>query len=147
MADVKKELVQMLNQALEMEHAARIQYLAHAELVSGMCSEAIIARLKELADDEKEHEDMFREMIGGYLGGAPSMGLAETKDARASKEILSVNLQDEKDAVDFYKKIYRKIIDSQADLPYAFETLEHKLRHIIIDEQEHISELGQLLDE
>lgn len=33
MADVKQELIGMLNKALELEYAARIQYLAHATLV------------------------------------------------------------------------------------------------------------------
>ena len=28
---IKEELLKMLNHALELEHAARIQYLAHAE--------------------------------------------------------------------------------------------------------------------
>lgn len=38
MADVKEELVKMLNKALEPEHAGSIQYLAHAEPVDEMCS-------------------------------------------------------------------------------------------------------------
>jgi len=56
-----------------------------------------------------------------------------------------VNLTDEKAAIDFYKQIYQKVIASKEALPYEFETLEHQIRHVIIDEQEHVSELSLLL--
>jgi bacterioferritin (cytochrome b1) len=145
MADIKKELITMLNHALELEHAARIQYLAHAELVNGLGAEAIIERLKEIASDELKHEEKFRNLIGGYLGGEPTMGLAETHRAKDVKKILEVNLKGEKEAIDFYKQIYRKVIESQRDLQYQFETLEHEIRHVIVDEQEHVVELSLLL--
>ncbi len=145
MSDIKKELIQMLNRALELEHAARIQYLAHAELIKGINAEPIIERLKEIAGDEQKHEDMFRTMIGSYLGGEPVMTLAETHQADGTQKILEINLKGEKDAIDFYKQIYRKIIENREKMPYEAETLEHQLRHVIIDEQEHVVELSTLL--
>jgi bacterioferritin (cytochrome b1) len=141
----KDELVKMLNQALELEHAARIQYLAHAEQVDGLNSEPIIARLKEIAGDEKNHEDMFRELIGGYLDGIPSMGMAQPHAAKTVPEILEVNLRDEKHAVDVYLGIMAKIKEMKDELKYEYLQLEHSVRHIIMDEQEHISELKLLL--
>ena len=141
----KEELIAMLNQALALEHAARIQYLSHAELVDGLGAEPIIDRLKELADDEKSHEDTFREMIGAYLGGVPAMGLAETKSASTIKEILEINLASEKHAIDVYLEIYKKIAEMKDELKYEFYQLEHKMRHIIQDEQEHITEIKLLL--
>lgn len=134
-----------MNKALELEHAARIQYLTHAEQVDGLNAEPVIARLKELAEDEKEHEAMFREMIGSYLGGVPSMGMAETHPATSLQEILEVNLKDERHAVDVYTGILKKISEMKGELKYEFFQLEHKTRHIIQDEQEHITELKLLL--
>jgi rubrerythrin len=145
MNDSKKELVQMLNHALELEHAARIQYLAHAELINGINAEKIIERLQEIASDEQKHEGIFRNLIGSYLGAEPSMALAETHKAKDTKEILEVNLKGEKEAIDFYEQIYQKIRDNKKDLQYIFETLEHGIRHVILDEQEHIVELSLLL--
>ncbi len=145
MAEIESELVNMLDRALELEHAARIQYLAHAELIKGMNAESLIARLKEIAGDEAKHEDIFRNLIGSYLGGEPSMGIAETHRAKEAGEILKVNRKGEKDALDFYKEIYKKISENKAAFPYEFETLEHELRHIIIDEEEHVVELTLLL--
>jgi len=145
MADIKKELIEMLNKALELEHAARIQYLAHAELIKGINAEPIIARLKEIASDELKHEELFRELIGAYLGGEPVMSLAETHKAKETKNILEVNLKGEKDAIDFYKQIYQMVKDNKKSFQYAFEALEHNIRHVILDEQEHVTELSLLL--
>ena len=88
---------------------------------------------------------MFRNLIGGYLGGAPSMKLDETHNAKGTKAILDINLKNEKEAIDFYKQIYRKAVDNKDSFPYEFETIEHALRHVIIDEQEHVVELSLLL--
>lgn len=143
----KEELVNLLNKALELEQAARIQYLSHSELVDGLNAETIIARLREIAQDEEKHADVFRKLIGDYLGGVPSMKIAETHPAATLDEILRVNLKDEKDTVDFYVKIMEKIKEERKNLPYEFLTLEHGLRHIIMDEQEHITELKRLLAE
>lgn len=145
MNNIKEELTKMLNKALKLEHAARIQYLTHAELVKGAGAEKIIERLKEIASDEQEHEEIFRELIGDYLGGKPTMGLAETFEAKDTKEILEVNLKGEKEAVDFYKRIYKKVVENKEHLQYEYETLEHGIRHVIMDEQEHIVELYLLL--
>ena len=145
MEEIKNELIVMLNQALELEHAARIQYLAHAELIKGINAESIIARLKEIASDEAKHEDKFRDLIGNYLDGEPSMGIAKTHKAKETASILEVNLKDEKAAIDFYNTIYKKVIENKEKLPYVFETLEHEIRHVIIEEEQHVTELSVLL--
>ena len=36
MENIKEQLIKMLNQALELEHAARIQYLAHFDMLTGL---------------------------------------------------------------------------------------------------------------
>ncbi|MDD5439760.1 MAG: ferritin-like domain-containing protein [Candidatus Omnitrophica bacterium] len=145
MAAVKKELIGMLNKALELEHAARIQYLCHAELIKGLNAEKIIDRLTEIASDEEKHEKKFRNLIGNYLDGEPSMGMAPTHRASEVPEILKINRKGEKEAIDFYKEIYQKVVDAKKDLPYEFETLEHEIRHVILDEEEHVAELTVLL--
>ena len=145
MSAVKDKLIEMLNRALELEHAARIQYLAHAELVKGLNSEPIVERLKEIASDEQKHEEIFRTLIGAYLGGNPSMKIEKTYEADKIEKILEVNLKGEKDAIDYYRQIYRFIVDNKSEFPYEFERLEHQVRHVIMDEEEHVVELSNLL--
>ncbi len=145
MADTKKTLLDMFNKGLTLEHAARIQYLAHAEMIKGENAEKLIERLKEIASDEQKHEEKFRELIGDYFGGEPTMDLAETHRASSLKPILEINLKAEKEAIDFYKQIYQFASENKKDLQYQYETVEHEIRHIIIDEQEHVTELELLL--
>ena len=135
----------MLNRGIELEYSARIQYLAHAEKIKGPYSEKIVERLKEIASDELKHEEMFRNLIANYLNGSVSMKLEAVHDATSDKEIFEVNLKGEKDAIDFYKQIYQKALECKKELQYEYETIEHELRHIIIDEQEHVVELSLLL--
>ncbi len=142
---IAEDLVNLLNKALELEHAAYVQYLSHAELVDGLMAEPIMARLREIAGDEAKHQKEFRTMISDYLGGVPSMGIAKTYPAQTIEQILKQNLANEKEAVDFYNTIMVKIVEHKKDLPYEFWALEHSLRHIIIDEQEHIAELKILM--
>lgn len=141
-----EELMALLNKALEMEHQAYIQYLGHAELVDGLISEPIEARLKEIAEDEERHQKMLRAVIGKILSGTPSLKMTEAHPGGSITEILKVNLSDEIEAVDIYTKILEKLSEEKANLPYQYLKIEHEIRHILIDEQEHISELKQLLE-
>jgi bacterioferritin (cytochrome b1) len=144
MATLREELISLLNKALELEHAARFQYLSHAEQVKGLYSEKAIERLKEIAADEEKHEQKFRNLIGAYLDGVPSMGVSPTKAANTIEDILRINLASEMQGVDLYQTIYEKICACKHDLRYKYHYMEHELRHIIVDEEEHIAELRQL---
>ncbi len=138
----KEGIIRLLNHALELEHAAHIQYLSHAELVAGINAEPIIARLKEIANDESEHQKKFRNLIG-LLGGVPGMGMAETHAADSIQEILERNLKDEKEAIDTYRKILAELRNEKQG--YYDCLLEHEVRHILMEEQEHVTELELLL--
>ncbi|MCX8158208.1 MAG: ferritin-like domain-containing protein [Candidatus Diapherotrites archaeon] len=140
-----EEIINLLNKALETEHQANIQYLSHAEVVDGINSEPIIERLKEIAEDEKKHAAMLRTLIGDYLDGVPAITMAKAKNATTIEDIIKTNLKDEKEAVELYTQILEKVREAKQELPYNFLKIEHDLRHIIMDEQEHIAELRKLL--
>jgi bacterioferritin (cytochrome b1) len=137
----------MLNQALELEHAQRIQYLAHRELIDGLNAGPLMARLMDNAEDEEKHEEKFRTLIGDYLGGTPSMAIAETHPAESIEQILHTNLNDKRHAADVYQGILAKIVQSKDQLKYEYFQLEHEVRHILMEEQEHIAEIKILLAE
>ncbi|MFQ3675974.1 MAG: ferritin-like domain-containing protein, partial [Endomicrobiia bacterium] len=108
---IKKDIAEMINKAVELEYAARIQYLAHAEKVKGLNSEPIIERLKEIAGDELKHEEIFRTLVTNYLNSDVTTKIEKINDASEIKQILEVNLKGEKDAIDYYKQIYKKIVE------------------------------------
>jgi len=142
---IKEDLILLLNQALELEHAQRIQYLSHRELIDGTGAEPLMARLKDNADDEAGHEARFRTLIGDYLGGTPTMSIGETHPAKTIEQILQTNLNDERHAVDVYKGIMAKVSQMKDQLKYEYFQIEHEIRHIIMEEEEHIAELKILL--
>jgi len=139
----KEKIIELLNHGLELEHAAYVQYLSHAEIVEGTDAEPIIARLKEIANDEKGHQEKFRTLIGD-LGGVPSVDFTSRHPATTIKQILEVNLKDEKTAVDTYRKIL-EALKKEKSKGYYDHLLEHEIRHILMEEQEHITELELLL--
>jgi bacterioferritin (cytochrome b1) len=139
----KEKIIRLLNQALELEHAAFVQYLSHAEIVEGINAEPIISRLKEIASDEKDHQEKFRTLIGA-LGGVPSTNFSQRHPATTIKQILEVNLKDEKTAVDTYRNILKELKKEKGQ-GYYDHLLEHDIRHILTEEQEHITELELLL--
>jgi bacterioferritin (cytochrome b1) len=139
----KEKIIELLNHGLELEHAAFIQYLSHAEMVDGINAEPVIARLKEIANDEKGHQEKFRTLIGD-LGGIPSVNFTQRHPAKTVQEILEVNLKDEKTAVDTYRQILEELKKEKGQ-GYYDHLLEHEIRHILMEEQEHITELELLL--
>jgi len=96
MNNIKKNLAEMINKAIELEYSARIQYLAHAEKIKGINSEPLIERLKEIAGDELKHEEIFRNLVANYLGSDVSTKLEKIYDASNIKQILETNLKGEK---------------------------------------------------
>jgi len=142
------ELLTLLNTALELEHAAAIQYFTHAQLLSGPGCEPLIARLEDSAKDEQAHAAKLRTLIGDYLLAVPSMGVAGTRTAGGLLDILQTNLTSEREAIVQYQKIldwlHKALAENNANgLPY--HTLEHDIRHLLMEEQEHVAELARLL--
>ncbi|MEW5996570.1 MAG: ferritin-like domain-containing protein [Candidatus Micrarchaeota archaeon] len=142
----KAKLIELLNRGLELEHQAEAQYLSHATLLVGETADTIAARLTEIAGDEHKHAGMFRDCLE-ILDAAPSIRMHEGYPAIGTAKILRTNLKNERDAVKFYRTIVAELNKSRAELPYEYEFIEHKLRHIIIDEEEHALELRTLLNE
>ena len=140
-----KALVKAFNEALELEQAAVIQYLSHAQMICGRDSEPMIARVREIAGDELKHAETCREIIGSYLGGMPSMGVAETHPEKELSKILEINLAGKKHAVEVYAGILSLLDSEKEELKYEYHKLEHSVRHIIFDEEEHIFQLRLLL--
>lgn len=141
------ELLDMLNKALEMEHAAAIQYRTHAENVTGPYADPIMAHLRELADDEDGHAAKLRTLISDYLKQIPTMFVSTVVDAIQYSDIIATNIASEQDAIKVYNEIYNAITGKfKADLANAemFHTFEHEIRHILMEEVEHVTELQRI---
>ena len=134
----KKKLIKILNEALAQEHACQIRYLTHAAVITGPYAELVSNRLKEIAEDEKNHAIQLRDRITA-LGGTPTMEIAKEGliPARTLEEILQVNLSEEETAIKLYRSILHAV-GQEGEILY--ETIED----IFKDEQEHREELERL---
>jgi len=99
-----------------------------------------IARLKEIANDEKGHQEKFRTLIGD-LGGIPSVDFTPRHPATTIKQILEVNLEDEKQQLTPTGQILDELKKENGQ-GYYDHLLDMKIRHILMEEQEHITEFG-----
>ena len=135
---MSKKLVDMLNKALEQEHACSIRYATHAATVTGPYAETVAARLKEISGDEVLHAEMLRDRIL-TLGGTPSMQVSaeDLKYADNLEDMLAINIDEEKHAIKVYLTILR-------DIPEDNIILRRCIEDIIRDEQEHLEELENL---
>jgi bacterioferritin (cytochrome b1) len=98
----------------------------------------VATRLKEIAADEWLHAEKLRDRILA-LGGTPSMGVSteDLRPARTLDAILTVNIAEEKEAIEGYTVILEQVPISNVIL---FQTLQELIR----DEQEHLEELEAL---
>ncbi len=136
-----KALVENLNRMLAEEHACAIRYATHAATVAGPYAEAVSARLKEISGDEVLHAEKLRDRILA-LGGTPTMQVSrdDLTPATTLAEILKINMEEERGAIESYTEILKKVSPSNVLL---FQTIQE----IIRDEQEHLEELEALREQ
>jgi bacterioferritin (cytochrome b1) len=141
------QLVTMINNALENEHAAYVQYLSHAKIVKGINAKPIINRLKGIARDHRHHQKKLRHLLGDYLGAVPSMKIGKTYEADNIDKILKTNLKFEKDTIDHYMKTLAELNKEKNNLPYEFLKINFALERIVRRDESHVSQLSRLLGE
>ncbi len=136
-----KQTIESLNRMLAQEHACAIRYATHAAVITGPYAEAVSTRLREISSDEVMHAQKLRARITA-LGGTPTMSVqtSDLKPALRLKEILDVNITEERSAIASYKRILEGIPRMNIIL---FETVEE----LLMEEQEHLEELENLLPE
>jgi bacterioferritin (cytochrome b1) len=142
------ELIQIINQALTMEHAAYLQYVTHAEQLKGCCSEPNIAQLREQAADELKHATELRRILSDFFGAVPTTDAAPVKSSTGElAEVLDLNIASEKEAITLYRQIYQIIQDlkvGSSDMVFCWFNFEEAIREILVDEEQHAAELIRL---
>lgn len=134
----KEKLIELLNKDLELEYAAAIQYIQHAAVMTGAMYGDVIKEIKIHANEEIQHAITLADQID-FLGGTPSVTVAEIKTAQGNEEMLQQDLDGELDAVARYK-----VRIEQAEFLKEF-ALAQQLRTILAMEQEHAMDLQQAL--
>ena len=130
----KQKITEMLNQDIEGEHAAIIQYLSHAYAMG----EGEMAReIEALAREEMRHLDWLAETVA-ELGGTPSLerGVMRT-GGKAVSEWMSNDILQEDDAIKLYKEHIKAIDDPR---------IKRLLKRILSDEESHRGNFVHFVD-
>jgi len=140
-----EKVVNILNEALATEIVCVLRYMHHYFMATGVHAKAVSAEFKEHADAEREHADEIAERIQ-QLGGKPDFNPRTLMERSASQYIEGETLGDmiredliaERIVIDVYNQMIRYIGDKDP-------TTRVLLEHILGEEEEHASDLSDLL--
>ncbi|MFW6041182.1 MAG: ferritin-like domain-containing protein [Thermoplasmatota archaeon] len=134
-----EEFIEKLNYDLEWEYAAAVQYIQHQAVLSGAAYNNIAEELAIHAEEELQHAIQLADQID-YLGGTPSVNVQDIKISDDAEEMLTQDLEGERDAIRRYKNRIR-----QAEALEEYATAQ-TVRQILVTEQEHEMDLMDALD-
>jgi bacterioferritin len=130
----KKKIIEMLNQDIEGEHGAIIQYLQHAY---AMGEGEMACEIEALAREEMRHLDWLAETVV-ELGGTPSLTRGNMRmGGKAVSEWMSNDVLLEEDAIKLYKEHIKAIDDPK---------IKRLLKRILSDEESHRGDFIHFLD-
>ncbi len=121
----KGKIIAILNQDIEGEHGAIIQYLTHAY---AMGEGEMACEIEALAREEMRHLDWLAETIV-MLGGIPSLERGKMRmGGQAVADWMKNNVQLEEDAITLYKEHIKAVDDPK---------IKRLLQRILSDEESH----------
>ena len=130
----KEEIVALLNQDLEGEHGAIIQYLSHAY---AMGEGELACEIEALAREEMRHLDWLAETIV-ELGGKPSMKRGKMRmEGKSVPDWMKNDVLLEQDAINMYKEHIKAIGDRK---------IKRLLKRILSDEESHHGDFVHFVD-
>ena len=130
----KEKIVEMLNEDIEGEHAAIIQYLVHA---FAMGEGEMSCEIEAIAREEMRHLDWLAETIV-ELGGAPSLERGEMRSGgKAVPDWMKNDVLQEEDAIKLYKEHIKAIDDPK---------IKRLLKRILSDEESHHGDFKHFVD-
>jgi bacterioferritin len=130
----KAEIIALLNQDLEDEHGAIIQYLTHAY---AMGEGEMACEIEAIAREEMRHLDLLAEAIV-ELGGKPSLKRGKMiMTGKAVANWMKNDVQLEEGAMSQYKE-HIKLVDDPR--------IKRTLRRILSDEQSHQGDFAHFVD-
>ena len=101
-----EELINILNDAISLEYTATVQYNQHSMLLTGRDKLLFEDLFKDAAKESLGHAKMWGDRIV-YLGGVPKGEVGRIRQSSDINEMLEMDLEIEKKAVEIYTKAHR----------------------------------------
>src|ERR1051326_359338 len=142
--DVDKT-ISILNEALATEIVCVLRYMHHYFMATGLHGRSVADEFKDHADSEREHADAIAERIQ-QLGGKPDFNPRSLMERSVSQYVEGETLADmiredliaERIVIEVYQEMVRYFANNDP-------TTRHMVEEILADEEEHASELADLL--
>lgn len=134
----REEMVRLLNEDLAREYQAVIAYVVYSQTIKGAQYLHIAKELEKHASEELSHALQIARQID-YFGGKPAVQPKAVKQSEDAKEMLRADLENERETIAAYRQRIR-----QAEAMGEF-ALSETLREIIVQEQEHLTDLADAL--
>jgi bacterioferritin len=136
----REQLIGLLNEDLSREYQAIIAYVVYSQTIKGAAYMTIAKELEVHAREELDHAITIASQID-YLGGQPNVTAKPVKESKDAKEMLRFDLENENQTIRNYRDRVR-----QCEALGEYAIAEH-LRQILVQEQEHQSDLANALGE
>jgi bacterioferritin len=133
----KEKIIEVLNKVRVEELTAIMQYLQHHYRAKGINSPAVSEIFKKLSIVEMKHAYALAERITA-LGGIPTTKIDKINVPEKLEEMIRENYEVEKVAIEDFKGYIKEVSE---DI-----TTRRMLEDILADEEEHLDELGKLLE-
>src|SRR5437868_3214178 len=142
--DVEKT-ISILNEALATEIVCVLRYMHHYFMATGVHGKGVADEFKEHADSEREHADLIAERIQ-QLGGKPDFNpksllersVSQYVEGESLAQMIREDLIAERIVIDVYQEMIRHFGSNDP-------TTRIMIEHILKDEEEHASDLSDLL--
>jgi bacterioferritin len=131
-------MVRLLNEDLARELQAIIAYVVYSQTMKGAKYQHIAGELKKHASEELSHALIIAKQID-YFNGTPVTVPKEVKMSDNPDDMLRFDLENERVTILAYRERIR-----QAEAMGEF-ALSEALREIIMQEQEHLTDLADAL--
>lgn len=134
----REDLIRLLNEDLAREYQAIIAYVVYSQTLKGAQYLHIAAELESHAAEELSHALKIAKQID-YLNGTPVTAPKEVKLSDKAEDLLRFDLENERVTILAYRERIR-----QAEALGEF-ALSEVLREIIVEEQDHLTDLADAL--
>jgi len=134
----REEMVRLLNEDLAREYQAIIAYVVYSQTIKGAAYNSIAKELEKHAGEELAHAIKIARQVD-YFGGMPTIAPLPVKTSEDAKAMLQFDLDNEQETIRNYRQ---RILQAEALGEFA---LSETLREIIVQEQEHATDLADAL--
>ena len=134
-----QELIGMLNQGIELEYQAFLQYYYQSLQLRGLETASLKEMLEKEADAELGHAKRLAARVVA-LGGEPSMKVAPVKIGKTPGEMIRYNLEREAQAILLYRRIVQSLRHKE-----GYELVHYEVLQILGDELKDVEEFEAFL--